>query len=34
MLAVSEIVIASIIFLAIIYIEVKLLYSKTNIAKQ
>ncbi len=34
MLAVSEIVFASIIFLAVIYIEVKLLYTKTNIAKQ
>ncbi len=33
MLAVSEIVIASIIFLAIIYIEVQLLYTKTDIAK-
>ncbi len=33
MLQVSEIVIASIIFLAIIYAEVKFLYSKQNIAK-
>ena len=33
MLAVSEIVIASTIFLLIIYIEVKLLYTKHNIVK-
>ncbi len=33
MLPVSEIVIASIIFLAIIYVEVKILYTKGNIAK-
>tara|TARA_Y100001978_G_scaffold193126_1_gene198928 strand:+ start:478 stop:582 length:105 start_codon:yes stop_codon:yes gene_type:complete len=32
MLAVSEIVLASILFLAIIYIEVKFLYRKENIA--
>ena len=33
MLPVSEIVIASIIFLSIIYIEVKLLYKNHNIVK-
>ena len=33
MLPVSEIVIASILFLAIVYAEVKFLYKKQNIAK-
>ena len=34
MLAISEIIIASAIFLGIVYWEVKFLYAKTTIAKQ
>jgi hypothetical protein len=33
MLAISEIIIASAIFLAIVYWEVKFLYAKTTVAK-